>query len=423
MKWGIFMLDENKNYTNNQTDIDCLNGIKIIDLSQYEAGPSCTEALAWLGAEVVKIEKPVTGEPARYGYARVSDDKDSWYFCQFNANKKSITLDLKSNKGIEILKELVKKADVFIENLAPGTIERLGLSFEALASLNPKLVYAQVKGFGEGSRYENFHSYDPIAQAVGGIMSVTGEKDGTPCKPGPGLGDTGTGMTLGISILAALLKAEKTGKGSRIQVAMQDSCMSYIRLAWAYTLHTGEPCMRQGAKGVNGTTVPQGVYPCKGGGTNDYIILYCHPGVPEQFQRLLEIIGRPDLKGNPKYATQESRMDIEDEVNAMISNWTLTKSKEEAMKIIGEAKVPVGAVNDTGELFEDPEFEERGLIQSIKHPELGQFKMVGWPIRHNGSFAKIKPAPLTGEHRNEVLSKCLGLREEELKELSNSGII
>lgn len=181
--------------------------------------------------------------------------------------------------------------------------------------------------------------------------------------------------------------------------------------------------MRQGAKGVNGTTVPQGVYPCKGGGANDYIILYCHPGVPEQFQRLLEIIGRPELKGNPNYATQEARMDIEDEVNAMISNWTLTKSKEDAMKIIGEAKVPVGAVNDTGELFEDPEFEERGLIQSISHPELGQFKMVGWPIRHNGSFAKIKPAPLTGEHRNEVLSNWLGLKEEELKELSNAGVI
>lgn len=404
-------------------NIDCLNGVRVVDLSQYEAGPSCTEALAWLGAEVVKIEKPITGEPSRYGYARISDDKDSWYFCQFNANKKSITLDLKTDRGIEILKDLVKKADVFIENLAPGTIERLGLSFDKLISINPKLVYAQVKGFNEGSRYKNFHSYDPIAQAVGGIMSVTGEKNGAPCKPGPGLGDTGTGMTLGISILAALLKSERTGTGTRLQVAMQDSCMSYIRLAWAYTQHTGEACQRHGAKGVNGTTVPQGAYPCKGGGANDYIILYCHPGVPEQFQRLLDIIGRPELKGDKRYNTQSSRSEREEEINKMISEWTLTKTKEEAMKIIGKSNVPVGAINDTLELLEDPEFEKSGLMQTIDHPELGKLKMVGWPVKHNGTFAKIKPAPLKGEHREAVLSEWLGLSGNEVSNLKKEGII
>ena len=403
--------------------VDCLDGVRVIDLSQYEAGPSCTEALAWLGAEVVKIERPVTGEPARYGYARVSDDKDSWYFCQFNANKKSVNLDLKTSSGLDILKRLVGKADVFIENLAPGAIERLGLGYDTLSTVNPKLVYAQVKGFGEGSPYENFLSYDPIAQAAGGILSVTGPRGGAPCKPGPGIGDTGTGMTLAISILGALYRAQRTGRGQRLQVAMQDACMSYIRLAWAYTLHTGEACGRHGAKGVNGTTVPQGVYPTKGGGPNDYIILYCHPGVPEQFQRLLDIIGRPELKGHRDYISQAARAGREDEVNAMIAEWTGTQTKERAMEIIGAARIPVGTVRDTRDLYDDENFEQRGLMQSIEHPSLGTFKMVGWPVRHDGTFAKVRPAPLNGEHTDDVLSDWLGLERDELSRLHEAGVV
>lgn len=407
----------------NTADIDCLAGVRVVDLSQYEAGPSCTEALAWLGAEVVKIERPETGEPARYGYARVAEDKDSWYFCQFNANKKSVTLDLKSEEGLAVLKRLVGEADVFIENLAPGTIERLGLGYDVLRAVNPKIVYAQVKGFGEGSDYENFLSYDPIAQAVGGILSVTGPRGGEPCKPGPGIGDTGTGMTLTISILAALYRAARTGQGQRVQVAMQDACMSYIRLAWAYTLHTGDACGRHGAKGVNGTTVPQGVYPCAPGGPNDYIILYCHPGVPAQFQRLLEIIGRPDLKGNPDYISQAARAEREDEVNAMIAEWTKTRTKDEAMQIIGESKIPVGTVRDTRDLFDDPDFENRGLMQAIDHPTLGTFKMVGWPVRHDGAFADIRPAPLIGENVDDVFSSWLGMGTDEIAALRADGII
>lgn len=404
-------------------DIDCLAGVRVVDLSQYEAGPSCTEALAWLGAEVAKIERPNTGEPARYGYARASEDKDSWYFCQFNANKKSVNLDLKSEQGLELVKRLIGEADVFIENLAPGTIERLGLGYDVLCEVNPKLVYAQVKGFGEGSHYENFLSYDPIAQAAGGILSVTGERGGPPCKPGPGIGDTGTGMTLAISILGALYRAARTGRGQRLQVAMQDACMSYIRLAWAYTLHTGDACGRHGAKAVNGTTVPQGVYPTKGGGPNDYIILYCHPGVPEQFQRLLDIIGRPDLKGDSKYISQGARADREEEVNAMIAKWTRTRTKQEAMEIIGEARIPVGTVRDTRDLYDDPSFEERGLMQAIDHPSLGTFKMVGWPVRHDGAFAQIRSAPLNGEHTDDVFANWLGLNADDVAKLRDDGIV
>ncbi len=418
------MSDSNSNkHGQNTAEIGCLEGVRVVDLSQYEAGPSCTEALAWLGAEVVKIERPGNGEPARYGYARNDPDKDSWYFCQFNANKKSLTLDLKSPEGLVILKQLLEKADIFIENLAPGTIERLGLGYDVVAKINPKLIYAQVKGFGEGSEYENFLSYDPIAQAVGGILSVTGERGGQPCKPGPGIGDTGTGMTLTISILSALYRAARTGKGQRVQVAMQDACMSYIRLAWAYTQYTGEACGRHGAKGVNGTTVPQGVYPTKGGGPNDFIILYCHPGVPAQFRRLLDIIGRPDLKDDARYISQQARAEREDEVNAMISEWTLTHTKKEAMDIIGEAKIPVGDVRDTVDLMNDPDFQKRGLIQAVDHPTLGTFKMVGWPVRHDGAFARIKPAPLIGEDGDEVLGTWLGFSPEQISKYQSDGVI
>jgi len=206
-------------------------------------------------------------------------------------------------------------------------------------------------------------------------------------------------------------------------VAMQDACMSYIRLAWAYTLHTGDACGRHGAKGVNGTTVPQGVYPTKEGGPNDYVILYCHPGVPEQFQRLLDIIGRPDLKGNPDYISQSARAGREDEVNEMISAWTLTRTKDEAMEIIGEAKIPVGTVRDTRDLYDDPSFERRGLMQAIDHPTLGTFKMVGWPVRHDGAFAEIRPAPLVGENVGDVFGEWLGMGTDDIAKLREEGVI
>jgi formyl-CoA transferase len=403
-------------------DFDCLAGVRVVDLSQYEAGPSCTETLAWLGAEVVKIEKPGTGEPARYGYAR-EPGKDSWYFCQFNANKKSVTLDLKSPRGIELLKDLIKHADVFIENLAPGTIERLGLGYDVVKALNPKLIYAQIKGFGEGSPYQDFLSYDPVAQAMGGIYSVTGEKGRQPVKPGPGLGDTGTGMVFAISILGALYRAQRTGKGQRLQVAMQDACMSYIRLAWAYTLNTGNACGRHGGSGVTGNVVPMDVFPCKPQGPNDYIVMYCHAGVPEQFQRLLKVMGREDLVGDPRYISQEARAAHRDEVYEMITAWTTQNDKYEVMRKLGEAKIPVGAVRDTRELMDDPDFTQRGLMQQVDHPELGPHKMVGWPVRHDGSFSRIRPAPLVGGDTEGVFSEWLKMSPDDIEKLRKDGVV
>src|SRR5271154_3875317 len=211
--------------------LKCLAGVKVLDLTQFEAGPSCTEALAWLGAEVVKVENPQAGEPGRSNFPG-RPGADSYYFFEFNANKKSVTVDLKSERGLALVKEMAKKADVMIENMAPGTIERLGLGYDAIRALNPGIIYAQVKGFGEGSPYERNLAFDMIAQACGGTMSVTGEPDGPPCKPGPSLGDTGTGMLMAISILGALYERRGTGEGRRLQVAMQDAMLHYIRFAF-----------------------------------------------------------------------------------------------------------------------------------------------------------------------------------------------
>ena len=399
-----------------------LAGVRIVDLSQFEAGPSCTEALAWLGAEVVKVEPPGKGEQSRRAFARPSN-KDSWYFLQFNANKKSITLDLKSPEGMNVIKRLIGEADVFIENMAPGTIDRLGLGYDVVRGLNPRIIYAQVKGFGEGTPYQNYLSFDPIAQAFGGIMSVSGEPGSRPIKPGPGLGDTGTGMLLAISILGALYQAKDTGKGQRIQVAMEDACKHYIRLAWAFTAGSNEACGRYGPKALGGRTAPQGVFRCKGGGANDYVYIMCHAAMPEHWERLLDIIGRSDLTGDPRYDNAKARHENENDVNAMVEAWTMQRDKYEVMLALGNANIPCAAVRDTLEMYQDADLERRGIMQVAEHPEHGPIKMVGWPVRHDGRTPEMKAAPLLGEHNADVLGNWLGLGAAELDDLRGKGVI
>ena len=242
--------------------LECLKGVRVLDLSQFEAGPSSTEALAWLGAEVVKVENPKAGDPGRIILSE--PDRDSFYFLSFNANKKSLAIDLKSGIGKKLVIDLAPKADVFVENFAPGAIERLGLGYEVSAKINPGLIYAQVKGFGEGSPFEGNLAFDMIAQAVGGIMSISGSPGGPPVKPGPTLGDTGTGMLLAISILGALFEKKTTGKGQRLQVAMQDAMLHYIRLAFATQARKGGPVPRVGDQSVSGGNPPQRHLPLHG---------------------------------------------------------------------------------------------------------------------------------------------------------------
>src|SRR5580698_5442013 len=245
---------------NNSADYDFLAGVRVVDFTQFEAGPSCTEALAWLGAEVVKIENPGRGDPGRRLRPGHPDD-DPFYFQQFNANKKSITLNLKAPEGLAIVKDLLRKADITVENMAPGTIERLGLGYDEVKKLNPGIIFCQVKGFGEGSPYETNLAFDMIAQATGGTISVTGERGRQPVKPGLSLGDTGTGMTMAVTILGALYKRRETGEGHRLQVAMQDAIMHYMRINFATQGLTGKAAQRGGGKIIGVNNAPMGLYP------------------------------------------------------------------------------------------------------------------------------------------------------------------
>jgi formyl-CoA transferase len=391
----------------NAKPLACLNGVRVLDLSQFEAGPSCTEALAWLGAEVVKVENPKGGDPGRSIFAEPGHD--SFYFLSFNANKKSLTVDLKSAAGKQLVLDLANKADVFVENFAPGAIERLGLGWEVLSKANPRLIYAQVKGFGEGSPHQNNLAFDMIAQATGGVMSISGYPDGPPVKPGPTLGDTGTGMLLAISILGALFEQKATGKGQRIQVAMQDAMLHYIRLAFATQARKGGPLKRVGDQSISGGNPPCGIFPCKGGGPNDYVYVYTSRTNPEHWKRLLGIIGREELLSDPRYQTPQQRTEREAEIVAMIGAWTRNYDKHEAMSILGRAGIPAGSVLDTKELIEEPTFHSRGILQTVEHPEVDGYVMPAWPVRHDGAAISVKASPLLGEHTGDVLERWLGL--------------
>ncbi|HVH75582.1 MAG TPA: CoA transferase [Stellaceae bacterium] len=403
-------------------ELDCLAGVRVVDFTQFEAGPTSTEALAWLGAEVVKIENPRTGDPGRRLRPGQPDD-DPWYFHQFNANKKSVTLDLKSPKGLDIVRGLLKKADVTVENMAPGTIERLGLGYDEVKKLNPGIIYCQVKGFGTGSPYEKSLAFDMIAQAAGGLISVTGDSDRPPVKPGTSFGDTGTGMLMAISILGALYHRARTGKGRRLQVAMQDAMLHYMRVPFSRTQLSGKAVLRGGSSRSNGALVPSALYPCKPGGPNDYVYVFCSRANPEHWTRLLKVIGREDLVGDERYATNQARLQRPGEVDDMIAAWTREHTKEEAMKIIGDAGVPAGAVFDTLELLHDAALAERGIMQKITHPTTGEVTMPAWPVRFDGTPPRVKPSPLLGEHTAEVLAGWLGIGAAEIDGLRADGIV
>ena len=387
---------------------DCLTGLKVLDLTQFEAGPSCTEALAWLGADVVKVENPKLGDPGRSA-GRTDPDADALYFLQYNSGKRSIAVDLKDPAGLKTVLALAAEADVMMENFARGAIERLGLGYEAVKAVNTSIIYCQVKGFGAGTAFENNLAFDMIAQATGGLMSLTGEEDGPPCKPGATIGDTGTGMVMAISVLGAYVRRLRTGEGEHLQVAMQDSILHYIRNAFTYMERTdGKPAPRAGSKTVGGGHPPIGVYPCKGGGANDYVYIYTSGANPEHWNRLLRVMGREDLIGDERYATPAARSERRDEVDQLVAQWTRQHDKHTAMELVGGATIPAGPVLDTRELADDKTFETRKIRQTMHHPKIGEYVMSGWPVRFGGEPPSISPAPLLGQHGEEVLADWLG---------------
>ncbi len=402
---------------------DCLAGLKILDLTQYEAGPSCTEALAWLGADVVKVENPRSGDPGRM-IGRTDPDTDALYFLQYNSGKRSIAVNLKDPNGLRMVKDMARQADVVIENFAPGAIERLGLGYEDIKAVNSSIIYCQIKGFGAGTAQENNLAFDMIAQACGGLMSITGEENGRPCKPGATIGDTGTGMLMAVSILGAYIRRMRTGMGEHLQVSMQDSVLHYIRNAFTYMERTdGNAAPRAGSKTVGGGHPPIGVYPCKGGGPNDYVYIYTSAANPEHWRRLLRVMEREDLVDDERYSTPAARNERREEVDQLVSEWTRQYDKHTAMRLIGEATIPTGAVLDTREIADDKTFETRRIRQTMYHPEAGNYVMSGWPVRFGNAPPAVGPAPLLGQHADDVLREWLGMPMQDIEKLKAGKVI
>ncbi len=391
-----------------------LSGIRVVDLTNNQAGPSCGQMLAWLGADVVKVEEPERGDPARHTH-RDRADSDSLFFLSFNANKRSLPLNLKHPRGKDVFRALLKTADVLLENFGPGVLDRLGFGYPAAKAINPRLVYASIKGFGSYGPYRDYKSYEPIAQAMGGGMSVTGFPDSPPTYVWPSIGDSGTGMHCVIGILAALMQRHESGQGQQVEVSMQDVVVNLIRVSLRDHQRLGKPGPRTGNQ--LGTSVPGTTYRCHPGGPNDYVFVFTQQ---QMWHPLLRAIGRDDLIGDARYETAEARWRHKDEVNALVEGWTAERSKHDVMKVLAGAGVPCGACLDTGEVLSDPHLRARDMIVEVEHPVRGRYVTAGNPVKLSASPTVIAMAPLLGQHRGEIL-KELGYDEAEIKALEADG--
>jgi len=395
-----------------------LTGIRVVDVTNNQAGPSCGQMLAWLGADVIKVEEPGKGDVARYSQRdKDKPEADALFYLAFNANKRSLTLNLKLARGLEVFRALLRSSDVLLENFGPGVIERLGFGYDAVHALNPRLVYASIKGFGTYGPYRDYKSYEPIAQAMGGAMSVTGFPDGPPTYTWPSIGDSGTGMHCVIGILAALMQRHQTGEGQAVEVSMQDAVVNLLRVSLRDHQRFGRTMPRTGNQlgaGVPGTT-----YRCHPGGPNDYVFIFVQQ---QMWHPLLKAIGRSDLIGDSRYETGEARWERRAEVDALVEGWTSGRDKHEVMKILAGAGVPCGACLDTGEVLADPHLLERDMIVEVEHPVRGRYLTAGNPVKLSASPTTIGPSPLLGQHREEILRE-LGYGDDDIRALARDGAI
>jgi formyl-CoA transferase len=398
-----------------------LTGVRVVDFTQFEAGPACTEALAWLGAEVIKIE-PITGEQSRKASAARANE-DSSYFMLLNANKKSVTCNLKSEDGKALIVDLIKQSDVLVENFGPGVIERLGFGYEEVRKINPRIVYAQIKGFAPDGRWSDYLSFDMIAQAVGGAMSITGEASGPPMKSSATIGDTGSGLHTVIGILAALYQREFTGEGQRVEVVMQECVANFCRVSFAANALHGKAADRNGNQSILASTAPSGAYPCKGGGLNDYCFIYSTRAGSRHWERILSMIGRDDLQDDPRFATPELRYKNRHDIDELISSFTRQHDKFEVMRICGEYGVPAGPVLDTMDLQKDEDMIRRGMIVTVQHPTQGPFTMPGWPVKLSASHVPVTSSPALGDSTESIYGGLLGRTPEQLAKLRESKAI
>lgn len=394
-----------------------LEQLTILDFTQYEAGTSCTQMLAWLGAKVIKIEHPKGGDPGR-GLARDPQGFDAWYAIILNSNKRSVTLNLRDPRGKELFAKMVPLADVVVENLGPGSFERLGITWEWLSALNPAIIFARVKGFGTYGPWSGYSSFDMIAQASGGAMSITGDADREPLLPGPTIGDTGTGIHAAIGITAAYLQRLRTGLGQPVEVSMQDAVTNFVRVPMCGALLSGRAVPRRGSAG---NRPPNGLYRCRGDGPNDCVYI----GVlgDHLYPRLWRAIGHPELCDDAGYQTAKGRAAHGEEIQCFVAEWAACRTKQEAMRELGEAGVPVSAVYAAEDVFADEHLRARDTIVEVEHAQRGRFPMIGNPIKLSDNDTTVRAAPLLGQHNEEVLAELLGMGAEEIASWRAEGVM
>jgi crotonobetainyl-CoA:carnitine CoA-transferase CaiB-like acyl-CoA transferase len=392
-----------------------LEGIRVLDLSRFAAGPHCTMLLADLGAEVVKVEEPGSGEGQRKipPFAR----GQAYLFLLLNRNKKGITLNLKTEEGREILKELATQVDVLVENFAPGVMARLGLGYPELRQRNPRLIYASISGFGQQGPYSSRPGYDMLAQAMGGMMSVTGHPEGPPTRTGPAVADFMGSLYLTIAILAALQARQKTGRGQRIDISLHDCVWATVcyEFAPAYFLQ-GTILPRQGNRHPNCT--PYNTYKTKDG----YVVIAT--ATDAQWQSLLRAMGRENLLSEPRFATMAKRQENFAAVDALVEEWTRGRSVGEVIAELTQARVPCAPILTLDKVVTDPHLQAREMIQEMEHPVAGRIKLPGSVLKLSETPATLRsPAPSLGEHNREIYCGWLGLSSEKLNQLKEEGII
>ncbi len=397
--------------------MSALAGIRVIDMTHNQAGPACAQILAFLGAEVIKLEEPKGGDVARTNM-RDRPDSDSLFFLVLNANKQSLTLNLKTEAGKDLFRKVIAQSDVLLENFGPGALDRLGLGYDALSKLNPRLVYATIKGFGTYGPYAHFKSFEPIAQAMGGAMCVTGFPENPPTYTFPAIGDSGTGMHMAIGILAALQQRHSTGQGQHVEVSMQDSVLNLIRVSLRDHQRFGHPPPRVGNQ--LGHTVPGTTFPCAPGGPNDYVYIFAQP---QMWKPFLDAIGQPGLADDPRFASADARWENKAALEAIVSDWTRQRSKHEVMRVLGDAGVPCGACLDTGEVLEDPHLRAREMIVDVDYPTRGTYQTVGSPIKLSASPVTVRRPPLLGEHTADLLGSLCGLDADAVAKLKADGVV
>src|ERR1700761_3878340 len=412
-----------------------LDGVKILDFTHVQSGPTCTQLLAWFGADVIKVEKAGSGDITRE-QLRDIPDADSLYFTMLNHNKRSVTLDTKSEQGKQVLEKLVKHCDVLVENFAPGALDRMGFGWERIQALNPRMIMASVKGFGPGP-YEECKVYETVAQCAGGSASTTGFDEGPPLVTGAQIGDSGTGLHLALGIVAALYQRTHTGRGQKVLAAMQDGVLNLCRVK----LRDQQRLDRTGtmkeypqypngkfgdsvprAANASGGGQPGSIVKCKGWETDPNAYLYFIAQAPV-WKEICNVIGKEEWITDPDYATPNARLPRLKEVFAAIEAWSVTKTKFEAMEILNQHDIPVGPILSMKELAEEPSLRATGTVVEVDHPGRGKYLTVGNPIKLSGSPADVRRSPLLGEHTEEILRDVLGYSAKDVADIKVSGAI